>query len=83
MADLAAEGAAVEVSGMLVSDPRPVDSPYGEQVAVRLDVHEVLGRGLRHRLSVPVLVIGDIDWAGQPLGAHRAHHGPAGGGRRR
>ncbi|MFB9311819.1 ComEC/Rec2 family competence protein [Nocardioides plantarum] len=69
VADLAREGAVVEFLGVLTSDPRPVRSPYGDQVAVRLEVHEVVGRGRVHRVAVPVLVLGDPAWAGEPLGA--------------
>lgn len=70
VAALAGEGAAVEVVGVLVSDPRVVESRFGgDQVVVRLEVREVVGRGWRHRVSVPVVVLGDEAWAGRPLGA--------------
>ncbi|MCW2814075.1 MAG: internalization-related competence protein ComEC/Rec2 [Nocardioides sp.] len=69
VAELADERAVVEVVGVLVSDPRPLESPYGDQVLVRLRVHEVAGRGLVHRVAVPVLVLGDPSWADEPLGA--------------
>jgi competence protein ComEC len=67
--DLADDGAVVEATGVLTSDPRRVESPYGEQVSVRLQVREVVGRGWRHRLRTPVLVLGDPAWADVPLGA--------------
>jgi competence protein ComEC len=69
VAALAADGAAVQVVGVVVSDPRPVDGPRGDQVVLRLQVREVVGRGWRHRVRTPVLVIGDPAWARPELGA--------------
>ncbi|WP_323791049.1 ComEC/Rec2 family competence protein [Nocardioides sp.] len=69
VARLAAERAAVEVVGVVSQDPRLVEGLYGAQAVVRLDVREVVGRGLRHRLSSPVLVLGDPGWASVPLGS--------------
>lgn len=69
VAALAEQRAAVALEGSVVSDPRPVDGRFGEQVMVRLQVRSVTGRGLTHRLSAPVLVLGDGDWAAADLGA--------------
>ncbi len=69
VARLAAERAGVEVVGVVSQDPRLVAGPFGAQAVVRLDVREVAGRGLVHRLSSPVLVLGDPRWASVPLGS--------------
>ncbi len=69
VASLAAEGAAVEVVGVVVGDPRAAPGPYGDQVVVRLSVREVVGRGWRHRVFTPVLVLGDEAWADAELGS--------------
>lgn len=69
VADLAADRAVVDLVGVLVSDPRVVSGPFGEQAVVRLDVREVVGRGRLHTVSVPVVVLGDPVWLGEPLGA--------------
>lgn len=68
VAALAQEAAVVTLSGTVVSDPRILAGPFGEQVVVRLRTEEVIGRGLRHRVAVPVVVLGDPAWAGVPLG---------------
>lgn len=68
VADLARERAAVVVVGTVVSDPRPVAGRFAEQVLLRLEVREVSGRGVTHRLAAPVLVIGDAGWAQARLG---------------
>jgi len=69
VAALAQQRAAVSLQGTVVGDPRPVEGRFGRQFLVRLQVRAVTGRGLTHRLSVPVLVLGDDDWAGADLGA--------------
>ncbi len=69
VAELARERAAVRVEAVVASDPRPVLGRYGELVTVRLTVHEVVGRGLVHRLRAPVLVLADEGWRDVPLGA--------------
>jgi competence protein ComEC len=69
VAALAEQGAAVSLEGSVVSDPRPVEGRFADQVVVRLQVREITGRGLTHELSTPVLVIGDQDWAAAELGA--------------
>ncbi|WP_246060487.1 ComEC/Rec2 family competence protein [Nocardioides dongxiaopingii] len=72
---LAEQRAAVEVTGVVVADPRPVAGPFGDGVVVRLEVHTVVGRGVRHEVAVPVLVLGDERWAGVELGAGVATRG--------
>src|SRR6478735_4315470 len=62
VAELAADGAAVQVVGAVSSDPRRTDGRYGPVVLVRLDVSEVTGRGATYTLSAPVLVIADPAW---------------------
>jgi competence protein ComEC len=69
VAALASERAAVEVVGVVREDPRRVTGAFGDQAVVRLAVEEVVGRGLRQRLSTPVLVLGDLAWLDVPLGA--------------
>ena len=69
VAGLASERAAVDLVGVVRQDPRRITGPFGDQVLVRLDVREVTGRGLEHRLSSPVLVLGDLAWEDVPLGA--------------
>lgn len=66
---LAEERAAVDVVGVVASDPQVLTGGFGDQALVRLDVREVTGRGLVHRLRTPVLVIGDGGWFDVPLGA--------------
>jgi competence protein ComEC len=66
---LAAERAAVDVVGVVRQDPLRVTGAFGDQAVVTLGVEEVVGRGLHHRLSSPVLVLGDLAWLEVPLGA--------------
>ena len=69
LADLARERAAVSLTATVVSDPRPVHGRYADQVLVRVEVREVTGRGVTHRLATPVLVLGGDEWTGAPLGS--------------
>lgn len=69
VAQLAADGAAVQVLGTVTSDPRPTEGRFGPIVLVRLEVREVTGRGDTHRLAAPVLVLADEGWLPVPLGA--------------
>jgi competence protein ComEC len=69
VAALAEQQAAVALEGAVVADPRPVEGRFGQQYLVRLQVRSITGRGLTHRLSSPVLVLGDEDWASVQLGA--------------
>ncbi|RYJ05315.1 MAG: ComEC/Rec2 family competence protein, partial [Actinomycetales bacterium] len=68
-ADLAAEGAAVTLTGTVTSDPRLREGRFGEFVLTRVDVRELTGRGTTYAVAVPVLVIGDVDWATAELGS--------------
>ncbi|MFA6299012.1 MAG: ComEC/Rec2 family competence protein, partial [Nocardioides sp.] len=69
LAALARERAAVSLTGTVISDPRPVAGRYADQVLVRVEVREVTGRGVAHRLATPVLVLGGAGWAAAPLGS--------------
>ncbi len=69
VATLAEQRAAVTLEGLVVSDPRPVNGRFGEQYVVGIQVRSVTGRGQSHRLSTPVLVLGDADWSSADLGA--------------
>ncbi|MBS42135.1 MAG: competence protein ComEC [Nocardioides sp.] len=70
LADLAAERAAVRVEAVTGGDPRRFTGTFGTvQVFVRVQVRVVEGRGLRHDLRRPVLVLGGEEWAAVPLGA--------------
>jgi len=57
VAGLAAEGAAVEVVLVVTSDPRRRPGEHDDVVLVRGRAVEVLGRGERHRVRAPVLVL--------------------------
>ncbi|GEP37835.1 membrane protein [Nocardioides psychrotolerans] len=83
VAELASDRAAVVLTGTVVSDPRPVSGRFAEQVLLRLEVREVTGRGVTHRLATPVLVIGGEAWAAAALGSRVRTSGllaPADGG---
>ncbi|WP_340540351.1 ComEC/Rec2 family competence protein [Nocardioides sp. GXZ039] len=69
VAALAKERAAVEVLAVVTADPRPVKGAFADGFAVRVTVHEVVGRGWRHGVNVPALVLGDQDWGDVELGA--------------
>jgi competence protein ComEC len=69
VAGLAADGAAVSVTGTVSADPRRTDGRYGDLVIVRVDIREVTGRGATYAVASPVLVMGDDSWAGVPLGS--------------
>ncbi|MDN4162835.1 ComEC/Rec2 family competence protein [Nocardioides abyssi] len=69
VADLAAERAAVTVTGTVVADPRPVEGRFADRVLTRMEVREVTGRGTTTRLRTRVLVLGDQPWADVRLGA--------------
>src|SRR4051812_43674850 len=69
VARLAADGAAVRLTGTVTSDPHRTAGRYGDVVITRVDVRSVTGRGTTFALSVPVLVLGDDDWAEVPLGS--------------
>ncbi len=67
--DLAREGAAVDTRLVITSDARLRDGQFDSYVVVRARAVSVTGRGVRHRLRVPVLVIADPSWARVRLGA--------------
>ncbi|WP_435742107.1 ComEC/Rec2 family competence protein [Nocardioides sp. SYSU DS0663] len=69
VADLARQRAVVTLVGSVAADPRPLRGRRADGVLTRLTVREVTGRGLTHRLSTEVLVIGREAWAEVPLGA--------------
>lgn len=75
VAHLAGERAAVEIVGRTTSDPRPVTGRFADRVAVRLQVREISGRGGRHRLRTPVLVLGGAAWGRVELGQEVATRG--------
>jgi competence protein ComEC len=66
---LAADGAAVTITGRVTSDPALRSGRFGGYTLTRLTVSEVVGRGRAHRTGVPVLVIGDAGWTSVQLGA--------------
>jgi len=67
VAVLADQRAQVAAEAVVVGDPRETHG-FEDGVAVRLSVREVTGRGVTHRLRVPVLVFGDPAWDGVRLG---------------
>jgi competence protein ComEC len=69
VARLAGEGAVVSATLTVTSDPRAVAGRFAEQVVLRATVTEVAGRGVRHRLRAPVLVLADDSWRGVRLGS--------------
>ena len=69
VAELAGDGAMVEVRGTVTSDPRQIRGRFGDQVLVRMEAHALTGRGASYLLAAPVLVIADPSWRRVPLGA--------------
>ena len=68
LADLADEGAVVDVRLELTSDTRVVTGQYGDLQVVRARVSRVEGRGSAWRLEAPVVVMADAQWPRLPLG---------------
>ncbi|GAB6986417.1 ComEC/Rec2 family competence protein [Nocardioides pyridinolyticus] len=68
-ADLAADGAAVTITGTVSSDPRVREGRFGEVVLTRVDVRRITGRGTTYAVAVPVLVMGDDGWQQAALGS--------------
>ncbi|GAB2627947.1 ComEC/Rec2 family competence protein [Nocardioides ginkgobilobae] len=68
-AALAREGAAVNGSLVLTSDPRPIAAARGDAVVLHAQVRELTGRGSTWRVRSPVLVVAPGSWAEVPLGA--------------
>ena len=82
VAALAAEGAAVTVTATVSADPLRRSGRFGDYTLTRLGVTEVVGRGVRWRTRVPVLLIGDPSWSRVALGARvraTGRLGPAAG----
>ncbi len=75
VAVLARDRAAVDVVGVVTTDPRTIAGRFGDQVLLRLETREVVGRGLRHRTVSPVLLIGSTAWAEVELGSRVATTG--------
>jgi competence protein ComEC len=72
VADLAAQGATVEVVGRVVAEPAPVVSPWsGGESGVRstLALSVVQGRGAAAPAGAHVAVLGDPTWGGVPYGS--------------
>lgn len=69
VAVLADEGAVVSATLTVTSDPRTVAGRFAEQVLLRATITEVAGRGDRHRLRAPVLVLADDGWGEVRLGS--------------
>ncbi len=69
VARLAAEGAAVTVTGRVGADPVLRAGRFGTYTVSRITVTEVAGRGHRFSTRVPVLVMGDASWTAAELGA--------------
>lgn len=83
---LAEQGATVTVRADVASDPM-VSLAHGfgrtSIVIVRLQVHDVIGRGRRSTVDTPVLAVADRSWATLQWGEHvqvRGRLGPAGPG---
>lgn len=64
----AEERAWAELEVTAVSDPRPVEGPWGDQVVLRAKVHAATARGATYDLGGTVVLIGGPDWAGVTLG---------------
>lgn len=68
---LAGEGAVVTVFAQVASDPLPLPNNGVRRtpmVLVRLQVHDVVGRGRRSQVDTPVLAFGDRSWGGLAWG---------------
>ncbi|KAA1426217.1 ComEC/Rec2 family competence protein [Nocardioides antri] len=84
IAELAEERAVAELTGTVVSDPLSVDGRWGQQVVVRVRVHEATARGATYELGAVVVVLGDPEWGRAELGSLVRFVGrlaPAGDGR--
>jgi competence protein ComEC len=68
LARVAAERAFAALVVTVVSDPVPVQGPSGEQVVVRVRVHEATARGTSYHLGATALVLGDAPWRDVALG---------------
>lgn len=66
---LARQGASVQAQVVVTSDPVLRHGRFGDFVVLRVRAQTVSGRGLRHRVRVPVLVLADQRWRGLALGS--------------
>lgn len=64
----AEERAWAEIEATVVSDPRPVAGPWGDQVALRLKVHAVSARGAAYDLGGTLVLLGGPEWSTAALG---------------
>jgi competence protein ComEC len=69
VADLAREHAFVRLAGVISSDPRTYDGTFAEFVVVRFRITELKTPEGRYRLSTPVVVMADENWANLRLGS--------------
>ena len=69
VAELAAEGAAVQVQLEVTGDPRTIETEHADLVVVRARVAYVEGRGVAMDTREPVIVFADRDWTDVELGA--------------
>ncbi len=66
---LAADGAVVDLTVRVVSDPRVVHGQFGDLVALRVESRRISGRGRDLAVAVPLLVLGDPVWRSAALGS--------------
>ena len=67
--ELAEKSAIVHAELTVTSDPVLRDGRFSSYVVFRGRIDRISGRGLVHDSRVPVLVLGDPDWADVPLGS--------------
>jgi competence protein ComEC len=67
--DYAAEGAVVDATLTVTSDPAVREGQFGDIVVAEARITEVTGRGVTTRVRSPVLIFGDDEWIDVPLGA--------------
>jgi competence protein ComEC len=69
VAQLASQGAEVDVVVTITSDPRTVVEAHATQQLLRAQVRRVTGRGRTFAVRAPVVLLGDDAWAHVPLGS--------------
>ncbi|MDN5852371.1 MAG: ComEC/Rec2 family competence protein [Actinomycetia bacterium] len=69
VADLAVEGAAVQVRLEVTGDPRTIETAYADLVVVRARVTYVEGRGVGVETREPIVIFADETWSRVELGA--------------
>lgn len=67
--ELAAEGAVVDATMTLTSDPVVREGQFGDVVVAEARISEVTGRGVTTEVRSAVLVFGSDEWLDVPLGA--------------